>query len=79
MNEALHYFIGKECILSTVGTRMTLPHGIVKSITGDWLTMEIGKPGKEHLHMFNVRNIKQICEYPTDKNGKKKSVFFGIE
>ena len=76
MNEALNYFIGKECLVYMRNNNASLitPSGIVKAIDGKWLMLQTGKEGEENINMFNTEHIMRIREYPIDKRGKKKSI-----
>ena len=69
MKELATKFIGKECLIySFDGSHQY--DGIIKEVTDSALLIE--KNGK--LEAINLDFIIRIREYPTNKNGKKKSV-----
>ena len=62
-------FIGKECVISAYdgGHQYT---GIIKEVNDGAILVE--KEGK--LEAINLDFVIRIREYPTNKNGKRKSV-----
>ncbi len=67
MYELAQNFIGKECIICTFNSQFT---GIIKQVNEGGILLE--KSGTQEAVNFDF--IVRIREYPTNKNGKKKSV-----
>ncbi len=67
MYELAQNFIGKECIIYTFNSQFT---GIIKQVNEGGILLE--KSGSQEAVNFDF--IVRIREYPTNKNGKKKSV-----
>lgn len=73
MNNVLEQFIGKECIVYTINSS-TVVTGTITSVENGWLTV---KPFKsEEIQMVNCEYVTYIREYPRNKKGKRKSVFY---
>ena len=68
MIELAKEFIDKECIIYSFNGNQIV--GTVKEINGSALLLE----NKGVLEAINLDFIVRIREYPTKKNGKKKSV-----
>ncbi len=67
MYELAQNFIGKECIIYTFNSQFT---GIIKQVNEGGILLE----KSETQEAVNFDFIVRIREYPTNKNGKKKSV-----
>ncbi len=67
MYELAQNFIGKECIIYTFNSQII---GIIKQVNEGGILLE--KSGSQEAVNFDF--IVRIREYPTNKNGKKKSV-----
>ncbi len=69
MKELATRFIDKECIIySFDGGRQY--DGVIKEVTDGAILIE--KDGK--IEAINLDFVIRIREYPTNKNGKKKSI-----
>ena len=60
-------FVGKECIVYTFNSQV---NGVIREVTEGAILLD--NKGTEEA--INVDFIVRIREYPTKKNGKKKSV-----
>lgn len=70
MTDIIEKFVGKDCYIKLgVGGSAD---GIVKSVSDGWVEIE-GTDGK--MQAVNVDYISKIKEYPTNKKGKRKTVF----
>lgn len=69
MKELAARFIGKECVIYAFDSSHQYD-GIIKEVTDGAILVE--KEGK--LEAINLDFVIRIREYPTNKNGKKKSV-----
>ncbi len=67
MYELAQNFIGKECIIYTFNSQLT---GVIKQVNEGGILLD--KSGSQEAVNFDF--IVRIREYPTNKNGKKKSV-----
>lgn len=70
MFELAKRFIGKECIVYTANNAQI--SGVIQEVSGNALRIESGKTNE----IVNLEFVVRIREYPTGKNGKKKSVIF---
>ena len=69
MKELAQRFINKDCVIySFDGGRQFI--GVIKEVTDGAILVE--KDGK--IEAINLDFVIRIREYPTNKNGKKKSV-----
>ena len=69
MVELAKKFIGKECIVYAFDSNHQF-NGIIKEVTEGALLIE----NAGGLEAINLDFVIRIREYPTKKNGKKKSV-----
>ena len=69
MVELAKKFIGKECLIYAFDSNHQF-NGTIKEVTDGAILLE--KAGK--LEAINLDFVIRIREYPTNKNGKKKSV-----
>lgn len=69
MKELAKRFIDKECIICSFDSSHQY-EGVIKEVTDGAILVEKG--GK--LEAINLDFVIRIREYPTNKNGKKKSV-----
>ena len=69
MKELATRFIGKECVIYSFGNGPQYT-GVIKEVTDGAILVE--KDGKSEA--INLDFVIRIREYPTNKNGKKKSV-----
>ena len=67
MLELAKRFIDKECIIYTFNSQIT---GTVKEVADGAILLAC----KDSLEAVNIDFVVRIREYPTNKNGKKKSV-----
>ncbi len=67
MFELAQSFIGKECIIYTFNSQIV---GVIKQVNDGGILLE----NKNTQEAVNFDFIVRIREYPTNKNGKKKSV-----
>jgi len=67
MVELAKRFVGKECIIYTFNSQI---NGTIKEVSDGAILLD--NKGTEEA--VNVDFIIRIREYPTKKNGKKKSV-----
>lgn len=71
MKELAKNFIDKECLITSFDSNHQY-QGVVKEVGDSALLLE--KNGQ--IEAINLDFIIRIREFPRDKNGKKKSVFF---
>lgn len=71
MEELAKQFIGKECIIYTITSESGSLNGIIKEVCAGGMIVE-SKAGEKQA--INLEFVTRIREYPTKKNGKKKSV-----
>lgn len=69
MKELAEKFIGKECMISAFDGSHQF-EGVIKEVTNGAILVE--RNGKAEA--INLDFVIRIREYPTKKNGKKKSV-----
>lgn len=67
MNDLMNCYIGRECLIYTMDSQIT---GIVKEINENWAKIE----NNSNTQLINLEFVTRIREYPTNKNGKKKSI-----
>ncbi len=67
MVEFAKQFIGKECLIYTFNSQVT---GTIKEVSDSAMLIESNK----NTEVINLDYVVRIREYPTGKNGKKKSV-----
>lgn len=67
MLELAKRFIEKECLIYTFNSQLT---GVIKEVTDGAILIE----NKNTVEAVNLDFVIRIREYPTNKNGKKKSV-----
>ncbi len=73
MNNVLEQFIGKECIIYTISNPSAV-EGTITSSENGWITV---KPfSSEGLNMVNCEYVTYIREYPRNKKGKRKAIFY---
>ncbi len=70
MKELATRFIDKECVIYAFDSSHQYI-GVIKEVTDGAILVEKG--GK--LEAINLDFVIRIREYPTNKNGKKKTVF----
>ena len=61
-------FVGKECLIYTLNSQQV--SGKIVEVTDGALLLDNGKQSE----LINFDYVVRIREYPTNKNGKKKSV-----
>ena len=61
-------FVGKECLIYTLSSQQV--SGKIVEVTDGALLLDNGKQSE----LINFDYVVRIREYPTNKNGKKKSV-----
>lgn len=71
MKELAKQFINHDCIIYMITSDSGSIQGIIKEITDDGMVVE-RKTGE--LEIINLEYVTRIREYPTNKNGKKKSI-----
>lgn len=71
MKELAKQFINHDCIIYMITSDSGSIQGIIKEITDDAMIVE-RKIGE--LEIINLEYVTRIREYPTNKNGKKKSI-----
>ena len=69
MKELAERFIGKECLIYAFDSNHQFM-GIIKEVTDGAILVEKGGL----LEAINLDFVIRIREYPTNKNGKKKSI-----
>ncbi len=69
MKDMANKFIGKECIVYTLNSQL---NGTVKEVGEGALILET----KDSIEAVNFDYILRLREFPRNKNGKKKSVFY---
>ncbi|MDR0920183.1 MAG: hypothetical protein LBM93_13210 [Oscillospiraceae bacterium] len=72
MNETVKKFIGKDCLINTVNSTVD---GVIESVEDNWVFLKVSEKYNSTLDMINIEYISRIREYPTDKNGKRKTIF----
>lgn len=70
MKQLAQQFIGKECLVYTVGDTNAV-NGTLQQVTDSALLLE--KSG--FLQAINLEYVTRIREWPRDKKGKKKTLF----
>ena len=73
MSGIVKEYIGKDCIIYTLQGAAAID-GVVEDVSDGWITVR-GFESKE-LQAVNLEYVTRIREYPKDKNGKRKTVFF---
>lgn len=73
MSGIVKEYIGKDCIIYTLQGAAAID-GVVEDVSDGWITVR-GFESKE-LQAVNLEYVTRIREYPKDKNGKRKAVFF---
>lgn len=71
MLELAKKFIGKECIVYTLGASQQIVGTVTEISDGAILLQKC-----DSVEAVNLDFVVRIREYPKKKNGKKKSVFF---
>ncbi len=67
MLEFAQNFVGKECIVYTLGHQV---EGVIKAVSAGALLVQ----SRDSTEAVNLDYVIRIREYPRKKNGKKKSV-----
>ena len=67
MVELAKQFVGKACLVYTFQSQIT---GVIKEVSDGAILLE----NKGTVEAINLDFVVRIREYPTKKNGKKKSV-----
>lgn len=71
MKELAKQFINHDCIIYMITSDDGSIQGTIKEITDDGMIVE-RKTGE--LEIINLEYVTRIREYPTKKNGKKRSI-----
>lgn len=71
MKELAARFIGKECLIYAFDSSHQF-EGTIKEVTNSAILLE----NNNAIEAINLDFVIRIREYPKNKNGKKKSVFY---
>ncbi len=71
MKELAKQFIGERCIIYMITSTDGSVEGIIKEIDNSGMVIERNTGERE---IINLDFVTRIREYPTKKNGKKKSI-----
>ena len=71
MSEIIKGYIGKRCLVYSVGSNGAQIDGTINELSGNWikLTHEDGS-----TEAISLDYIQRVREYPTNKKGKPKSI-----
>ncbi len=72
MSDIFNKYIGKDCVVYTSNSNSSVIECSIMGVTDNWLNIKT-RDGDE---VINFDYIVRIKEYPTNKNGKKKSIIF---
>lgn len=72
MNKIVTGYVGKECIIYTIGGSSVIT-GVVESVEDGW--MIVRRFDSQETEAVNVEYITRIQEYPKNKKGKRKMIW----
>ena len=70
VEELAKRFIGKDCLVYTISDSSSTVQGIIREVSDGGMLIE----GKNGMQLVSLAFVTRIREYPTGKNGKKKSI-----